>query len=82
MTTKFENLIIFIQSITLFFMYKFTLKISKFKTLIDDIVIDLWFYWNFARINYIRRKCNLIVYLSKFISNRKILSEVINLVYD
>ena len=41
MTTKFENLIIFIQSITLFFMYKFTLKISKFKPLIDDIVIDL-----------------------------------------
>ena len=63
-------------------MYKFTLQNSKFKPLIDDIVIDFWSYWNFARIKDVRIKCNLIVYLSKFIFNRKLLSGVVNLVYD
>jgi len=36
----------------------------KFKLLIDDIVIDFLFSENFASMEDIRRKCNLIVDLS------------------
>ena len=39
-------------------------KNSKFKDFIDDIVIDLWSFWNFANIKDTRRKCNSIVNLS------------------
>ena len=46
-------------------------KNLKFKHLIDDIVINLWPFWNFASMKDIRRKCNPIVGLLKFTSNEK-----------
>ena len=49
-------------------------KSLKFKFLIDDIVIDFLFSEYFASIEHIRRKYNPIVNLSKFTSNKKILS--------
>ena len=54
----------------------------QFKQLIDDIVIDLWSFGNFAYMEDIRNKCNLMVDLSKFKSNKKILSEVVVLGYN
>ena len=36
-------------------------KNLKFKQLINDIAIDLWFLRNFANVEDIRRKCNLMV---------------------
>ena len=50
--------------------------------MIDDITIDLQFFGNFASIENIRRKCNPKVDFSKFISNKKILIEVIALSYN
>ena len=50
--------------------------------MIDDITIDLQFFGNFANIEDIRRKCNPNVDFSKFISNKKILIEVIALSYN
>ena len=47
--------------------------------MIDDIGIDLWSFENFASIEYIKRKCNLIVDLSKFTFNKNILSGVMAL---
>ena len=56
-------------------------KKSKFKHLIDDITIKILFSWNFASMKDIRKKkCNPMVDLSKFISNKKILSVVVVLV--
>ena len=52
-------------------------KNLKFKYLIDDITIDFWSSRNFTSIEDLRRKCNPMVDLSKFISNKKILSEVV-----
>ena len=49
--------------------------------MINDIVIDFLFSENFASIKDIRRKCNLMVDLSKFTSNKKILSEIVALGY-
>ena len=54
----------------------------QFKQLIDDIVIDLQSFGNFASIENIRRKCNPKVDFSKFISNKKILIEVVSLNYN
>ena len=51
-------------------------KNLKFKYLIDDIVIDLRFSRNFVNMQDIRRKCNLMMNLSKFTSNKNILSRV------
>ena len=48
--------------------------------MIDKIVINTWFSGNFVIIDDIKKKCNPIVDLSKFISNKKILSEVVDLV--
>ena len=40
--------------------------------MIDNIVIDIWFSWNFINIDdIIKKKCNLIVDLLKFTSNKK-----------
>ena len=50
--------------------------------MIDDIAIVLWSSWKFANTEDIRRKCNLIVDLSKFTSNKKILSEIVTLYYN
>ena len=54
-------------------MHNCKLQKIKFKYLIDYIVINLWFSKNFTNIEDIRKKCNPIVNLSKFASNKKIL---------
>ena len=73
-------------------MSNFRLKNSKFKHLIDDIIINFLSY--FASIEDIRKlikkkkrgykkkKCNPILDLSKFTFNKNILSEVVILVYN
>ena len=55
-------------------MYILDYKNSKF---LDEITIDLWFYWIFASMKDIRRKCNPMVDLSKFTSNKKKKSGVV-----
>ena len=58
-------------------------KNSKFKYLIDDITINIWFYWYLVNIEDIRRKRDPIVDLSKFTFNKKkILSRVATLMYN
>ena len=52
-------------------------KNLQFKKFIDDIVINLYFSWNFANMEDIKRRYNLIVDLSKFTSNKKILSKFV-----
>ena len=47
--------------------------------MIDNKVIDLWSSKNFASIENMKRKCNSIVDLSKFTSNKKILSRVVTI---
>ena len=54
-------------------MHYFKLQKLEFKQLIDDITIDLWLPRNFTSMKNIRRWCNLIVDLSKFTSNYKLL---------
>ena len=50
--------------------------------MIDDVTIDIWSSENFASMENIRRKCNPMVDLSKFTSNKKILNEVVILDYN
>ena len=50
--------------------------------MIDNIAIDIWSLKNFASMDNIRRKCNLMVDLSKFTSNKKILNKVETLDYN
>ena len=50
--------------------------------MVDNIAIDLWFYENFISMKDIRRKCNSMIDLSKFTSNKKILSGVVALIYN
>ena len=45
----------------------------------DNKVIDLWSSKNFASMENMKRKCNPIVDLSKFTSNKKILSRVVTI---
>ena len=52
-------------------------KNLQFKKFIDDIAINLYFSWNFASMEDIKRRYNLIVDLSKFTSNKKILSKFV-----
>ena len=74
--------VITIRSITLFFLCKILdYKNFKFKYLIDDIVIDLRSSRNFVNMKDIRRKCNPIMDLSKFTSNKNILSRVVVKLY-
>ena len=47
-------------------------KNLKFKYLIDDRAIDIWFSRNFPSMEDISRKYNQMVDLSKFKSNKKI----------
>ena len=49
----------------------------KFEYLFDDITIHIWSLENFVSVEDIVRKCNPILNLLKFISNKIILSEVI-----
>ena len=44
--------------------------------MINVIVIDFWFSWNFASMKNVNKKCNLMVDLSKFTFNKNILNEV------
>ena len=50
--------------------------------MIDDIAINIWSSVIFANMKDIRRKCNPTVNLSKFTSNKNILSGVITLNYN
>ena len=52
-------------------------KNLQFKKFIDDIAINLYFSWNFASMENIKRIYNLIVDLSKFTSNKNILSKFV-----
>ena len=49
----------------------------KFKYLIDDMVIEILFFRNFANMENIKRKCNPMMNLSKFTYNKNILSGAI-----
>ena len=64
-------MLIIIRSVN-FFLHNLRLQKLKFKHLIDDVAINLWYSWNFASIENIIRKFNLTVDLSKFTSNKKI----------
>ena len=57
-------------------MYNLNYKNLQFKQFIDDIAIDLQFSRNFASMEDIRKMCNPMMDLSKFTSNKKILSKV------
>ena len=46
-------------------------KNSKFEDLSDDIVIDISYFWNFANMEDLKRNCNPMIDLPKFISNKK-----------
>ena len=48
----------------------------KFKHLIDNIVINLYYIENFANMKHIRRKCNPTMHYSKFTFNKRIISGV------
>ena len=50
-------------------------KNLQLKQFINDIAINLQFSRNFASMEYIRRRCNLMVDFSKFTFNKKILSK-------
>ena len=66
------NQILFtIQPINLFLLQHFGPQNLKFKYMINNIAIDLWSLWKFEIMEDIRRKCNLIVVLSKFTSKKK-----------
>ena len=71
-----------IWSINLFIIHNFKLKNLKFKHSINDIIIDIWFFENFANIKDMRKKFNPIVGLSKLTSNKKILSRVVATNYN
>ena len=64
------------QKLKIYILKKKKKKTLKFKYLIDDIAIRLWFSENFASMKDIRRKYYPMVSLSKFTSNKKILSAV------
>ena len=57
-------------------------KNLKFKYLIDNITIDIWFSRNFPSMEDISRKYNQMVDLSKFTSNKKILRKFVVLSYN
>ena len=65
------------DSQTYFLFIIFYYKNLEFKHLDNDITINLWSSLNFASMKHIRRKCNSMLNFSKFISNKKILSEVV-----
>ena len=50
--------------------------------MVDDIIIDIWSFGNFANMEDIRRKCNLMIDLSKFTYNKKILNKIVVLGYN
>ena len=66
-----------IWSINLLFMHNFRQKKLQFKQLVDSITINFWSSENFASMKDIRKKFNPMVNLSKFTTNKKILSKII-----
>ena len=66
-----NQMLFIIWSINLNFYVILDYKNSKFKDLIDDITIDLWFSWKFASMEDIRRKYNSMMNFSQFTSNKK-----------
>ena len=48
----------------------------KFKYLIDDITINLYYFEDFANMKHIKRKCNPTTYYLKFTFNKRIISKV------
>ena len=58
-------------------MYNLDYKNMKFKQLINDIIIDIWSYKNFASMGNIKWKFNSMVKLSEFTYNQKILSKFV-----
>ena len=50
--------------------------------MINGITIDLWYFGKFASMENIRRKYNSMTDLTKFASNKKILSKVVVLYYS
>ena len=68
-----------IQFINLFFHAYIILnyKNLKFKLLIDKRAIDIWFTKNFTSTKDIKRKCNLMINLSKFTFYKNILSGIV-----
>ena len=46
-------------------------KNLKFKHFVDDLTIDICFSGNFESMKDIKRKCNIMIDLSKFTSNKK-----------
>jgi len=65
------------DSQTYFSFIIFYYKNLEFKHLNNDIAIDFLSSLNFASMKHIRRKCNSTLNFSKFISNKKIFSEVV-----
>ena len=57
-------------------------KNLQFKQYIDNISVDFLFFRNFASMKGRRRRYNLMMDLSKFTSNKKILSKVVTLGYN
>ena len=68
-----------IEFINWFFITILDYKNYKFKHLINDITLDLWFFGNFVIMKNIRKKCNIMVDLLKLTSHKKILSRVVSL---
>lgn len=64
-------------------MHNLDYKYLKFKHLIYDIVIDFWklISMNDISMNDISRKYNSMVNLTKFLSNKNILSRIITIDY-
>ena len=60
----------------------FSSKKRKRKKKIDDIAIGIYSSKNFVNMKDIWRKCNLMVGLSKFMLNKKILSGALALDYN
>ena len=63
-------------------MHNIRLVNFEFKYLIDNITINLGSFRNFANMKDILTKCNPMMNLSKFTSNKKILGAVVVIKYN
>ena len=70
------------QKLKIYILKKKKKKTLKFKYLIDDITIRLWFSENFASMKNIRRTCYLMKDFSKFTINKTLLSGVVSIGYN
>ena len=76
MTIYFKNLIIGLHVLYILNTCQIPWQSDVIYYFIDYIFIDLWSSENFANMEDIKRKCNPMVSLSKFTSNKRILSGV------